>query len=680
MTKRLSSPRCVALVGPYLSGKTTLLESLLLNTNAITRKGSVKNGTSVGDFNPEARTRSMSTDLCLATTTYLDEEWTIIDCPGSIELGYQTTQALMVADVVVVVFDIAEKALVLDPLFKFLHHYSIPHLLFLNKIDTFSSSDIHLPTLLQELQDLSERPLVVRQIPIYKDEKITGYVDLVKERAYAYKLHHASDIIPVPESVDHETQEARRVLLETLADFDDTLLEQLLEDVIPEKTDIYHNLTVDFNQDRILPVFFGSGENDHGIRRLLKVLRHEVPEPLTTIQRTGILKEAPQQAQLVTQVFKCSQVPHTGKLCYIRVWKGQVSEGISFGRSRIGGVYSLCGAQQNKRTQASVGSIVALSRLEEAQAGDILTDITHTRASVWIEPPQQVFTQAIRAENRQDEVKLTTTIHKIKEEDPSIRLEQNSDTGEMLLWGQGEIHLGIVLDKLRKYNIPIKHTPPQAPYKETITKGKTHHARYKRQTGGHGQFADIHIDIKPLGRGEGFVFTDSITGGVIPRQFIPAVKAGIIEAMEQGPLGFNVVDLSVNLFDGQFHSVDSSEIAFKTCGRQALLEALPQCDPILLEPILHITLSTPKVFTAKLQRLISGRRGQILGFDDKPNWKGWDEMQAYLPQSEMQDMIIELRSLTLGIGTFTWKYDRLQELTGRLSDKAIAQRAQLSLS
>jgi elongation factor G len=246
----------------------------------------------------------------------------------------------------------------------------------------------------------------------------------------------------------------------------------------------------------------------------------------------------------------------------------------------------------------------------------------------------------------------------------------------MVLWGQGDVHLQIAMDRLHnRHNLAVVGHPAVVPYRETIRKGAEQHSRFKRQSGGHGQFADITIQVKSEPRGAGFVFKDSVVGGAIPRNFIPAVEEGIVEALKTGPLGFPVVDVSVNLITGQFHAVDSSDMAFKTCGRQAIQEALPKCDPFLLEPIDAVDISVPNAFTARVQRLVLGRRGQILGFDSKEDWPNWDVVRAYLPESELHDLIVELRSLTLGVGSFAHKFDHMQELTGKPAEKVIASRA-----
>jgi elongation factor G len=291
------------------------------------------------------------------------------------------------------------------------------------------------------------------------------------------------------------------------------------------------------------------------------------------------------------------------------------------------------------------------------------------------ERPQPVFGLAITSERRQDDVKLTGAIGKLIEEDPTLELEQNADTQEMVLWGQGDIHLQIAIDRLRnRHNLAVNGRRAAVPYKETIRRGGQQHSRFKRQSGGHGQFADVTLEMKPLPRGSGFTYTDSVVGGAIPRNYIPAVEEGVVEALRRGPIGFPVIDVAVNLITGQFHTVDSSDQAFHTAGRQAIQEVLPKCDPILLEPIDSVEISVPNAFTARVQRLVSGRRGQILGYDAKPDWPGWDIVNAHLPQSELHDLIVELRSLTMGVGSFAHRFDHMQELQGRPAEKVLASR------
>ena len=343
--------------------------------------------------------------------------------------------------------------------------------------------------------------------------------------------------------------------------------------------------------------------------------------------------------------------------------------------ARIGGIYRMLGQNQTKIDSTEAGEIVGLGRLESVATGDTIAPAD----GAGIEPlaragiPPAVYACAVRAAKREDEVKVSGAMGRLAQEDPSLRFEQNPDTREAVLHGQGEMHLKVALDRLAgKYGLKLQTGRPKVAYKEAIRKAVSQHARYKKQTGGHGQFGDVHIDVKPLPRGSGFAFQNTVVGGAIPRQYIPAVAAGVRDYLGSGPLGFPVVDLSVTLTDGKHHAVDSSEQAFKTAGRMAMAEALPKCDPVLLEPICEVKISVPNEFTPNVQRLVTGRRGQVLGFSAREDWPGWDEITSQMPQSEMHDLIVELRSLTLGVGTFESRFDRLQELTGRLAEGVLA--------
>ena len=672
MTDRPAGPRCAALVGPYLSGKTALLEALLFASGTTNRRGTAREGNTVGDHVPEARARQMSTELNVAAATYLGDPWTFLDCPGSVELAWEAQTALLAADVAVVVCEPeTERVLTLSPLFKFLDDRQIPHMVFINKMDIAAA---RASEVLAALQSVSQKPLVLRQVPLPDaEDKVTGYVDLVSERAYRYKPGQASDLVKLPDDALSEPRTTRAGMVEKLADFDDKLLEQLLEDVQPSKEEIYRHLTQDLRRDLIVPVFLGSALQEHGVRRLLKALRHETPSVAETAARLGLSEG---NRDTVAQVIKTYHAPHSGKLTLVRVWSGQVNDGMSLGGVRVAGVLKLSGANQEKLGSAGAGAVVALARMEGVGTGAVLsTGATPKLPRPAI--PTPVYGLAIAAEKRADDVKLTSAIARLIEEDPTLQLEQNPELQEMVLWGQGDIHLQIALDRLRnKYNLPATARRPQVPYKETIRKGAAQHARFKRQSGGHGQFADIQIEVKPLPRGTGHTFIDSVVGGAIPRNYIPSVEEGVMDYLRHGPLGFPVVDVSVNLITGQFHAVDSSDQAFKTAARMGMTEAMPKCDPVLLEPIHFVEISVPNTFTSRVQRLISGRRGQILGYDAKPGWEGWDVVTANMPRSEMHDLIVELRSITLGVGTYAERFDHLQELTGKLAERVLAQRGE----
>lgn len=665
--KVLSGSRNVAIVGPYLSGKTTLLESILSVTNAVTRRGRVQDKNTVGDSSPEARDRQMSVEVNAASTEYGGVCFNFLDCPGSVEFAQETYNALVGVDAVVVVCEaIADRVMTLAPLFKFLDDWQIPHLVFMNKMDR---ADVDFTEVLQALKQVSSRPLVAHQYPIGRGEKLVGFIDLVSEQAYHYHPGAPADPVPLPESLQVQEKAARAEMLETLAEFDDHLLEELLDDVDPSQEEILQDLKMELGADQIVPVFIGVADRDFGVRPLLQALVREAPEPEVMTDHRGITLS---DSSPLAQVLKTYYSPQGGKLSLVRIWQGSLTDGMNLNGVRVGGIYRLMGQQQQSLTSAQAGDIVALGRLEGIKTGDTLTATAQPAATELPKAEQiaPVFALAINAEKRNDEVKLSGALTKLLEEDPSLAWEQHGDTHEVIIWGQGEIHLQVALDRLRrKYNLPMQTHLPQVPYKETIRKPAAVHGRYKHQTGGHGQFGDVYLDIKPLPRGEGFNFDEKIVGGVVPRQYIPAVETGVREYLHHGPLGFPVVDVAVTLTSGSYHSVDSSEQAFKQAARVAMQEGMAKCEPTLLEPILNVAISVPTDFTSKVLRLVNGRRGQILGYDAKSDWAGWDQIAAHIPQAEMHNLIVELRSLTMGVGYFHWQYDHLQEVPEKLAER-----------
>ena len=663
-------PRTVALVGPYGSGKTTLLESILFATGAAPRKGSVAQSNTVGDSSPEARARQMSVEINCATTAYLDESFTFLDCPGSIEFLQDTLFALQGADAAVVVIEPEPaKVQMLKPYLKRLADLKIPHLMFVNKVDKASGS---LSEILSMLQEASDLPLLLRQIPIWENEVVAGYVDLALERAFAFRENAPSETIDIADK-DAE-KEARFAMLERLADYDEHLMEELLSDVEPPREEVFGDLRREFSECLVVPVLIGSAEGDHGIRRVLKALRHEAPEVATAAARLGLAANG----DTIVQVLKTVYSAHGGKLSLSRVMNGSLKDGAVLrtadGRdARVGGIFALVGAGQTKQSEAKAGDTVALVRLEGIVTGDLLSSGKTAPPKKATEMLAPVYRLAIEAADRKDEVKLTAAIAKLIEEEPSLVFEQNAELHEMALAGQGEIHLKVAIEKvMSKYGIKLNTHPASVPYKETIRKSVTQRGRHKRQSGGHGQFGDCVIEIKPQPRGAGFVFVDEIVGGVVPKQFIPSVEKGVIEYLKCGPLGFPVVDICVTLNDGSYHTVDSSDAAFQTAARVGMQEGMPQCSPVLLEPIMHVNIHVPSEATAKVNGVVSGRRGQLLGFDVRSGWNGWDTVEAEMPQSELGNLIIELRSLTQGVGSYEMEFDHLAELTGKVADQIVA--------
>ena len=640
-------PRSVALVGPYGSGKTTLFEALLAAAGSPVRRP--------GD----ARNRSMSTETRLGHCTYLGDAWSILDCPGSVEFSHETAAALAVVDLAILVCEPSPaRALTVAPLLKYLESEQIPHIVFVNKIDTMEGS---VRDTLDALQAYSTRPLVLRQFPLRDGEKVTGYIDVVAERAYRYRKGQEAELISLPALMAEPEQEARAALMEVLADHDDALMEKILEDVTPTREEIFGQLHKDISNDAVAEVLLGAAENESGVRRLWKALRHDVPLAMHTAERRGIAAgDAP-----LAQVFKTQYAGHTGKLSFARIWRGAIKDGATLNGMRLGGIYRMPGGEPEKSAEATAGDVVALGRLDGIATGAVISPVA-ADVLAFPAPPAPVYALAVHTADRKDDVKMSGALQRLQEEDSSLRVIHEQDTGETVLAGQGEIHLNAVVDRLAKaYNLKLTTARPQVGYKETIRKSVHQHARLKRQTGGHGQFADVKIDIAPRARGEGFIFYDKIVGGAVPRQYIPAVGEAAQEAARKGPLGHPVVDIAVTLVDGTFHSVDSSDMAFKTATRMAMTDGLAAADPVLLEPIQHVTVTIPNDYTARAQRLLTTRRGQILGFQEKPEWPGWDAVEALVPAAELHDLIIELRSQTMGLGTYVHQFDHLAEAPKR---------------
>ncbi len=669
------SSRCIALVGPFLSGKTSLLEAILYRCGATGRQGTIADKSTVGDASVEAREHGMSVQLNVGHATFLDDTFTFIDCPGSIEFQHEGAVALTACDAAIVVCEPDEKRLpALQVILKQLEDRGIPHFLFLNKIDTF---DTRVRDILEVLQPASAKPLVLRQIPIWENGIATGYVDLAQERAYVYREHAPSELIELPAAMKDREEEARFHMLEQLADYDDALMEQLLSDIPPPRDRVFDDLARDLREGLICPVFLGSAEHGHGIVRLLKALRHECPSVEQTAQRLGV--DGAKQAAFV---FKSLHTSHGGKLSLARVLAGEIADGAIVhgvsGEERVAGVFSMLGEEPKKRGAAKLGETVALGRLDTIHSGETVSTEKGGVAQIAApKPPHPVYGSAIVLKDRKDEVKLSAAMAKLIDEDPSLVLEHDKETHQVVLLGQGEMHLRVAFERLaRKYQISAERRRRQVPYKETIRSGAEVRGRHKKQTGGHGQFGDVVLAIKPLPRGSGFLFDEKITGGAVPKQFIPSVEIGVSDYLKHGPLGFNVVDVAVTLLDGSYHTVDSSDMAFRQAGRLAMSEGLPKCSPVLLEPVMAVEINAPSDATATINGMISQRRGRILGFDGREGWPGWDTVQAQLPASEIDDLIVELRSATAGVGSFTATFDHLSELTGKMADTVLAEHKQ----
>ncbi|EKS35464.1 elongation factor G [Afipia clevelandensis] len=666
-------PRCIALVGPFQSGKTSLLEAILARTGAIPKAGSVEAGNTVGDSSPEARSHRMSVGMTAATTTFMGDSYTFIDCPGSVEFAHDMRAALPAVDAAVVVCEADERKLPqLQIIMRELEDMGVPRFLFLNKID---KANKRIRETLATLQPASRTPLVLRQIPIWKGDLIAGFVDLALERAFVYREHMPSEVIDLEAGDLDREKEARLSMLEKLADHDDRLLEQLLEDIPPPRDAVFDDLASELREGQICPVLLGCATRENGVLRLMKALRHEAPGVAATAARLGISDEK----TALAYVMKTTHLQHGGKLSLTRILRGHIADGDTIqssggGNGRVSGILTPNGGADAKRSSAAAGDTVSLGKLDAVHTGETLTTGKTTPASiidVAATPP--VLATALAATDRKDDVKLGQALTRLVEEDPSLSVVHNPLTHEMVLWGQGEMHLRVAVERLKdRFGVSVKQHAPPVGYQETIRKTVTQRGRHKKQSGGHGQFGDVVLDVKPLPRGSGVVFREKIVGGAVPKNYIGAVEEGVGDGMSRGPLGFPVIDIEVTLTDGSYHSVDSSDQAFRTAARIGVAEALPQCAPVLLEPIHVVEIVCPTDATAKINSILSGRRGQILGFDTREGWTGWDVVRAMMPEAEIGDLIVEVRSATAGSGGFTRQFDHMAEVIGRAADQIIA--------
>ncbi|HEY1428247.1 MAG TPA: elongation factor G, partial [Candidatus Tumulicola sp.] len=477
----------------------------------------------------------------------------------------------------------------------------------------------------------------------------------------------------MPSDLEAAVNDARGQLLEAMADFDDHLMEELLEGLDPDAEEIERDLCDECSHDQIIPVVVSSGASGAGVDALVRSMLKWFPSP-AAVERAdagGKTVAADPAGPVVAQVIKTSIHPQSGKLSIVRIYSGTVKSDATLSdadkggeKVRLGGLFRIHGKKQEPITEAGPGSIVAFARLESVSTGDTLAGPGSAVRMPAIEPAEPVFAAAIKPKDRIDEAKISQMLQRIVDEDPALQLRRADVTHELLLLGAGEQHVSIAIERLaRKYKVEVDAAAPSIPYLETISSSAEIHSRYKHQTGGHGQFGDVWLRFEPRDRGAGVTFEDKIVGGVVPRQFIPAVEKGVREALAHGPNGNPITDLHVTLFDGAYHDVDSSEQSFKTAAGMGVRDALPKCSPVTLEPIVAVEVEVPNTHTSTVIQQLTGKRGQILGMNpaERP---GFDIVEAYVPQVELARYITELRTATQGLGTYRWRHERYDPVSG----------------
>ena len=507
---RIAGPRLIAIVGPFQSGKTSLLEGLLVRGGGAARQGSVRDGTSVGDSSPEARDHAMSVEPNIASVDYMGDRFTFFDCPGSVEFAHDMRLALPACDAAVVVCEAdPRKAPALQVILRELEELRIPRILFLNKIDLAGGG---VREALEMLQPASRAPLLLRQIPIWENGVATGFIDLALERAFVYRESQPSVVVAMPVGAATDEKQARYSMLERLADYDDALMEQLISDIEPPRDRVFDDLARELREGHVVPLLMGSATAGHGVTRLLKALRHEAPGVTQTRARLGVEPEGPALAQILRTIHTA----HGGKLSLARVLRGAFLDGAGVISSRgeeerIAGIARLIGAVSSKQPRAEEGDTVAFARLEGLTTGDRFADgkkAPEPAAIVPPPPPTQAF--AIHVKDRKDEVRLAAALTKLCEEDPSLAYVQDQESGELKLMGQGEMHLRVTIERLAaRFGVEVEATKPSVAYRETIRDSVTARGRHKKQSGGHGQFGDVLVEVGPRARGEGFAFAET---------------------------------------------------------------------------------------------------------------------------------------------------------------------------
>jgi elongation factor G len=659
----LARRRNVAFVGPHHAGKTTLVEALLATCGAIPRRGSVADGTATTDYEPECIERGQSTCVGFAYASTPDVDITFIDCPGFVDFFEEVKLALIAADAAVIVID-ADPARVRQTrqLVEFLDERRLPHCFFINKLDRPGSN---FRGTLEALVATHGKRVVAEHLPIGEAEHFRGYIDLAARHAFVADNGRPREI-PIDRELASPVDRARQTLLETLGDFDDHLLEELLEGIEPPLDEVERDLHDETCADQIVPVLAGAGLTDIGVAAgaLLRVIERQFPAP-----------SGDPNAPLVAQVAKTIVHPASGKVSLVRIWDGTlVADATLVDASRGGskvrasGLFRLQGKKQEPVASASAGDIVAIARLEGVRTGDTLVAVASETPRNVPQLAEPLYAVAIRPKERLDEAKVSQTLARIVEEDPTLRIARDEFTGELQLLGLGEVHVATAMSRLaRKYHLALETNAPSVAYRETIGESSQVHARYKHQTGGHGQFADVVLKIEPRERGHGITFSEEIVGGVVPRQFHPAVEKGVREALARGPIaGFPVVDVHITLVDGTYHAVDSSEQSFRTAAGMAMRDGLPKCRPVLLEPIAYVEATVPDDCASTILGGLTAKRGQVLSFEPagKP---GFARVLAYAPRAELTKYVTELRTATQGLGTFTWRHDRFEPAPPKVS-------------
>jgi len=661
----VSKIRNVALVGHGGAGKTTLAEALLFVGGAITRMGRVEDGTTVCDFDPEEQKRTISVSLALAPFEYDGHKINVIDTPGYADFVGDVAAALRAADLAVFVVSAVEGVEVqTETAWALAEAQGIPRAIFVNKLDRERASFARTLDQLKERFGAGVAPL---ELPIGEEASFSGVVDLLTDEAVTYDGTSGKGTSgAVPDDMATEEHKVHDALVEGIVVADDALMERYLDDEQLTTPELEQALAKGIAEASVFPVLCGSATKLVGVDRLAHFIAEEGPAPS--------VGDGPPAAF----VFKTIVDPYVGRVNLFKVLQGSVDQdanllnGRTMSEERLHQLSTMRGKEQQTVKSVSAGDIGAVAKLTDTATGDVLATRGTDIEVEPLDPPNPTLAVAIKAKNKGDEDKLANALHRLQDEDPAIRIERNPETHQTLLWGMGETHVGIALEKLsRKFGVEVQTDDVKVANRETITETAEAEGKYKKQTGGHGQFGVAFVRIEPLERGSGFEFVDSIVGGAIPRQFIPAVEKGIAETMSGGGLhGFPVVDVRVTCFDGKYHPVDSSEMSFKMAGSLGFKEAMAKAQPILLEPISELVVIAPEAYQGDLMGDLNSKRGRIQGSSAIGN--GEVEVVALVPTSEVLRYAIDLRSHTQGRGRFTLKHSHYDPVPAHMVDRITA--------
>ncbi|HET6966400.1 MAG TPA: elongation factor G [Acidimicrobiales bacterium] len=667
--------RNVALVGHGGAGKTTLTEALLHCAGAISRPGRVEDGSTVTDFEPEEQKRGLSVAVGVAPLEWSDHKINILDCPGYADFAPEALAALRVADMAVFVVSAVEGVEVqTEVMWRAAADLQLPRLIFVNKLDRERAS---FERTLQQLQDTFGAGIAPLELPIGEEAGFVGVADLLSDTAITYQSGQPTTG-PIPDDMAVREHSVHDSLVEGIVVADDELMERYLEGDIPSVEELEKTLAHGVASGQVFPVLCGSASKAVAIDRLATFICEIGPSPLDrpplTVEAGDSLSEVPPDAggQPLAWVWKTVVDRHVGKISLFKVVSGSVKgddvlvNSRTRAEERLHGLFSLRGKEQVPSDGFSVGDIGAVAKLADVLTGDTLAPKTMPVSVTAFDPPEPVLQIGIRPRSKGDEDKLMTALHRLQDEDPVLTVRRDDETHQTLLGGSGETHLAIVTERLaRKFGVEVETEAVVVPYRETVTGTAEAEGKHKKQSGGHGQFGVCNIRMKPLERGGGFEFVDEIVGGAIPRQFIPAVQKGIEEAMAAGGVqGWPVVDVSVTLYDGKFHTVDSSEMSFKMAGSLAFREAMEKAQPILLEPISKLEVIVPTAYQGDVMGDLNGRRGRVQGTETGGN--GDSVITALVPTSEILRYAIDLRSLTGGRGRFHAEHDHYDPLPQNL--------------